>query len=353
MHDVLHRLLTALCLLAAGVHPAAAADDAALLAAVADHHVIPAYQRLDASTATLGQAVRQHCADQRALAPDAALRAAYAEAFLAWQGIQHLRFGPIQVLSRDFRMQLWPDKRGSIAKHLRRLLAQREPARLQPDAFADGSAAVQGFGALERLLYDTPSGDAQWRCEVAAAMAANLHRMAAATLQEWQDGPQAHRLMFATAYEGNDYYDGADELNAKLLNNINTQLERLIEQKLSRPMGDSVEAAMPKRAEAWRSGLSLAAIRYNVVALQSLYTTGFAARVDDAALATAIKDRFDRALAELDAVEQPLVDAVHDADARMHLHRLRDQLTALRTLVAKDLTTALALPLGFNSLDGD
>lgn len=338
---------------------ATAPDEAALATAnatAADQHLLPAYQGLAAATADLDAAMLAQCRSDPAARP-AQLKSAFADAFLAWQGVQHLRFGPIQVLSRDFRFQLWPDKRGSVRKHLARLLASKDPARLGPEAFASGSAAVQGFGALERLVYPSAGNgsadDAAWTCRVAAAMTANLAGMASATLAEWRDGDTAHRTMFATAADGNDYYEDAAELSGKLLNALHTQLERMVTQKLDRPLGDGADKVYPKRAEAWRSALSLPALRANTVALQALYHTAFAGPLDGRAPDAAMTAGFEQALRQIDAIERPLAEAVTDPAIREQLVALRATLSDLQRHTATALANKLGLSLGFNSLDGD
>lgn len=343
-------VLTAALLLTVTGNASAEAQNYNLL--VADQHLIPAYGALAETTGKLNAAApgcKQGDAGMQQL------RDAYADAFLAWQGIQHLRFGPIQTLSRDFRFQLWPDKRGSVSKHLRRLLAEPDPARLEADTFAGGSAAVQGFSALERLLFDAeqPGNNRAWRCQVIAAITANLQRMSAETLSEWTEGEYAHREMFATAAERNDYYDSDEELSAKLLNNLHTQLERLVDQKLGRPMGSELKRALPKRAEAWRSGLSNEALQTNIQAAFDLYRIGFAPRVDDAALNKRVAELFENALALIKEVRLPIAEAVSDATERDKLKQLKTQLASVNAIVGSELTQALGLPLGFNSLDGD
>jgi predicted lipoprotein len=340
-------------LLLNGLPAFAAPDPDALNLAVADDHLIPAYARLAQATTTLDGTARQHCA--AGSTGIVSIREAYAQAFLAWQGIQHIRFGPIQVLSRDFRFQLWPDKRGTVGKHLARLLASRDPALLEPDHFARSSAALQGFGALERMLYDDADApeDRDWYCAVVGAMTANLERMATGTRDLWLDGDPPHRDYYATASSGNDYYGSADELSARLLNNLHTQLERIADLKLPRPLGDAIDSARPKQAEAWRSALSLPAIRANLEALLQLYTVGFAPRLDDAPLDAAIRAGFDASLAHIGRVDRPLAQAVTDPADREQLVVLTKELQRLKALVGGRLSETLGLPLGFNSLDGD
>jgi uncharacterized protein len=331
----------------------ASGDPDALNLAVAERHIIPGYERLATATAELDAVARRHCnADGPA---HAAVLAAYGQAFLAWQDVQHIRLGPIVAFGRDFRFQLWPDKRGSVGKHLAGLMADPDPNAIGTERFAAGSVALQGFGALERLLYDPPpdAADRDWHCRVVLAITGNLARMATDVLGEWRDGPSAHRHLFATASAGNTHYASADELGARLFNNLHTQLELLVEQKLGRPLGDSISRAMPKRAEAWRSGLSMAAVQRNLAAIDDLYRIGFAQRAGDSALHARFAAGLATARDLAGSSSEPLSQRVADPTSRPGVERLRDELVLLRGLVAGELSTALALPLGFNSLDGD
>lgn len=183
-------------------------------------------------------------------------------------------------------------------------------------------------------------------------MTANLARMARDTLHEWQDGDDAHRLLFADASEGNDYYDSADELSARLLNNLHTQLERVADQKLGRPLGTDPQHAAPRRAEGWRSGLSLDAIRENLAATEALYRIGFQPRVE-AALDSQIVAGFGDARQRLDALDGPLDALLADPGGWHRIEAVRETLAELKLRIGRDLSTALGLPLGFNSLDGD
>ncbi|MCP5301310.1 MAG: imelysin family protein [Chromatiaceae bacterium] len=350
MHRVF-RLLSSVLLAPLLAHAAAAAIDGERLRDVARHHIVPAYAHLAATTRGLDEAAAR-CGDADA----SALRMRFADAFLAWQGINHLRFGPIQVLSRDFRFQLWPDKRGSVTRHVNALLASRDAAQLAPDTFAAGTAAVQGFGALEYLLYDNARSadvDPGWRCRVLRTITANLARMAADTLAEWRDGEQAHVKMFATAADGNSYYDSAGEVAGRLLNNLHTALEHVASNKLGRPLGETADKASPKRAEAWRSGLSLDAVKANLAAAHALYRHAFAPALTDPALADRIDAAFDAASEAADAITPPLAQAVVAAESRRAVQALQWQVEVLESLLADQLAPALGLGLGFNSLDGD
>lgn len=352
------RIWLALLILCPGLVQIASATpsdvDASNLA-VADRHIVPAYQRLSARAAHLDGIAKSACGEGVLDLPN--LQQAYSDAFLAWQGVQHIRFGPIQVLNRSYRFQLWPDKRGSVGKHLRKLLAGADQAKLDSETFTAGSVAVQGFSALERLLYDefaeTKPDNVTWRCDVVRAITHNLMQMSSALVGEWRDGSDAHRLFLADASRGNSYYESADEVSGNLLNSLHTQLELIVTQKLGRPLGKGPDKVFRKRAEAWRSGQSLAAIRENLSAGQALYETGFAPRLKDADMRGELGQQFRASLQTLAVIDGSLSDALTTPEGYRQLVQLRQQVSVLKGLVAGGLAAQLGLQLGFNSLDGD
>lgn len=307
-------------------------------------HVQPAYARLAKATASLRSAVHGFCDTPSAATLDA-VRQGFAPAFLAWQGAQHIRFGAIQLFMREYRYDLWPDKRGTVGKHLVRLVADvgKDPAVLEPDTFANGSVAVQGFSAMERLLYgdasdrfDAPGFDA--RCRVLSAIGDNLAGMSADLVTHWADPLPP---------------EDPAERDAELLASINTELERVVAQKLALPMGSEARLARGTRAEGWRSGLSLAAIRENLSATRALYRTGYKARAAAAGLDARLEAAWAAALEALDTIRKPLDVAVSDPRERPHVEMLRQRVSELKALISSDLAPALDLVLGFNNLDGD
>lgn len=333
-------------------------SDTELNLAVTDQHIIPAYQTLANQTKSLRAKADTFCA---APAPSTfqPLHSAFKDALNAYQGVQHIRFGPIKFLLREHRYQLWPDKRSTVSKHLARLLAAKDPGALEPESFAQGSVAVQGFSALERLLFGKAqlsdfSGDAGvYRCQVLRAIAGNLADMSANLLLDWSAGAEPHRQLIATAEDGNLYYEEAGEISANLLNNLYTQLQFIVDSKLDRPLGKTIAKARGKRAEAWRSERSLANIQANLLACRTLYRLGFAPRLAGGELNQRIEQAFAKTLAQVEAIDMPLAQAVQDEKTRAQVSTLRASASELKTLIGRDLAAATEIPIGFNSLDGD
>src|SRR3546814_21005019 len=97
----------------------------------------------------------------------------------AWTAVQHLRFGPSLLFLRYDRIEFWPDKRGVVRRHLSQLLSEQDAEALQTRTFANGSVAVPGFPALERLLF--ARDDDTWAmplgCDVVRAIGSEQARV--------------------------------------------------------------------------------------------------------------------------------------------------------------------------------
>ncbi|MEE9446699.1 MAG: imelysin family protein [Arenicellales bacterium] len=329
---------------------------------VADELLIPAYKDLSRSATELSAKTLRFCG---APSDDGMIhvKTAYKQAFLNWEKIQYIRFGPIQTLMRDFRIQMWPDKKGKVGKHLNKLLADDDyKAKLAPDKFALGSVAVQGLSAFERLIYgyklagDVPQNKRQ--CDVMQSIANNIEAISTGLLDEWVGEDDPYRQYLIPPPEGNLYFESDQEISSKLLNSFYTELLVIGTQKLSLPLGEGKAGQKktkpnPKRAEAWRSQLSLAAIQTNVESLFSLYKIGFEPRVKEDSLNEAMYQAFESLLGMIKQTDQSIFSKVKDASASEHLLEMRMKVTGLRGLVSNRLSKALNIPLAFNGLDGD
>jgi predicted lipoprotein len=350
------------CLLIAGVTcmtPVYADETSHNLAAV-DQHITPGYQRLAAATGKLDAAASQFCINPSA-GGLTQVQLSYKSSMAAWQSIQHVRFGPVDFYLRLHRYQLWPDKRGEVGKGLAKLLASKDTQVLEPEKFKDASVALQGFSALERLLYeadvtakDFAAGNAPaFRCAVLQAITGNLKTMSVGVRDEWTQGDAAYRKVIATAALGNAYYESESDVTATLLKSLHTQLQIIADQKLGLPLDPSSAKAKGRRAETWLSAGSLDNIANNLTALQDLYSQTFSPRIAQLPLDGQIEKGFETSLKLCAKVGMPLDKAVSDPHARQQVEELRAAVVALRELFANALPRELGVPLGFNSLDGD
>jgi predicted lipoprotein len=317
---------------------------------IAYKHILPTYNHLIDETSNLNKIAKQYCENnsKEALLE---LRKAASKAFISWQSAQHLRFGPVQVLSREYRYEFWPDKRGIVGKQLRKLL--NDPT-LQPDKPFDisrKSVAVQGFSALEQLLQKEQHENND--CIVITAITRNLQTMSERILEGWTDDTNAFLISFLNPGVSNLFFSNETEVASRLLNSLYTQLELIITQKIALPLGNSIEKSRKKSAQAWRSQLALPAIEANLNACYQLYQFSFAPELKDTKLSQQISASFENTLSIVQSIDTPLSEAVSQSEQREKIKSLKAELSRLKQLLVRDMAKALNLSIGFNSLDGD
>lgn len=347
----LRQILIAACfttLLSAGNGASASADPGKLVAGIIAGHIIPGYEALKMKTTDLERTVNTACGAGNTPS-ERTVQTAYRAALAAWMGVQHLRFGPAMVDDRFYRYQYWPDKHGQGGRQMRRLLAG--PIERIPDLARIGetSVAVQGFPALERLLFPgTPETEEQRAktCKLAISITRNLTAMTTNALQEWQKFKP----------------ESAQETISQIVRAAVEQLQIIANLKLSRPMGKSLKKARPRRAESWRSAASLANISQNYLALKEL--------VDGSGDWKGLRPSLVASKEQTDAVDAlsqnlsygseaigkhgvSLAKSVKQEDGRKFVTFLIAHTEGIRDLVVDNVAPALGVNLGFNEQDGD
>lgn len=337
----------------------AKAYDAINRAAVGGH-VLPRYDALVAATAKLEQVSRTFCAMPAAGRTIETLQQAYHDATDAWQDIQHVRFGPIDLFFRSQRFAFWPDPRNTIGKQMSELIVRHASGSMNAEVLGRGSVAVQGLPALERMIFGDDANklqagaDAIFRCGYVTAIAENLVGMARETQQEWRAPNKGFAAQMLNPGQGQDArYRDTKEATLELFKSLYTAIELAADHKLARPLGASADDARPRLAESWRSERSLRNIQHNLAAAADLYATAFAPQVLDKSLDTTIRAAFAQARASAAALPMPLERAVQDTGARKAAEKLAADTLALKGLVMQRLPEALQIPVGFNALDGD
>jgi predicted lipoprotein len=143
--------LLAVCSAVVGAFAAPAAPSFAKLnARVIDTYVILRFQKLAKASGKLAEDMARTCdGDPKAAA---AVKKDFADAALAWGGVEFLRFGPMSEVGRPERLDYSPDPRGVTQRQVAALISKRDATALEPATLAKKSAAVQGLSAIELLL---------------------------------------------------------------------------------------------------------------------------------------------------------------------------------------------------------
>jgi predicted lipoprotein len=293
----------------------------------------------------------------------AAIDYQFAALVSAWSRVEILRFGPLVENNRFERFFFFPDPRGVLLRQVQSLLAAADPSRIDAATLRGDSVAVQGIPALEYALYASDAaqqiaGDAaagHYRCAYAEAIATNLATLALELQRGWAAGAPAAREFSEPAPE-RQVYRSPQEVATELLKALVTVLQYSRDSKLRPALGDDASTARPNRAPLWRSDLTTPALAANLRGLLALYEdSGLAAALppEDAWIDTNIRAEIRSAIAALEGVTPPFAQAVTGGDARARLAQTTLVLQNLQSIIVEYLAPALAVNLGFNSLDGD
>lgn len=304
------------------------------------------YQILATEAAEFHSAARAYCS-----APNGDTRAtanqAWLDAFLAWQRVRFVDFGPVEQNNLAWQFQFWPDPKNLIAKKARLLLGSDQPVTSK--VISQSGVAVQGFPMAEYLLFDQQfnAGDRALpfdkTCELLGTLAEHIAANGETLHQQWQS--------FGTHYLGSDQYQETTIRSAM------TALEILEERRLAQPMGlrgngkRSVYAA-----DAWRSGTSLNSIRATVAGLQTHFLPGLSLLLkqnDQAQLAERIEQQFREVLEHFPVLDTPMAPLLADDDRFAPLQGFYVDVSQLVTMINDQAAIELGVVRGFNSSDGD
>ena len=322
-----------------------------------NEHVLPGYQRLALASKALEQATADLCQNLT----DTHLKqtqSRFNDMLNAWQGIQHVQFGPIELLMRSYTIQFWPDKKNLTSKQLNTVLNNAEPATLTPDYFQTASIAVKGLPAMERILFAEQPLKAlkqqTFRCDFLHAISSHLEMQTQNTLNEWKLFKK--EFDYTSSEEG--AYESAQEATIDLMKAQVEPLEVIRDLKLLRPLGKT-HKAKPRRLENWRSRNALLNIQTNIKSLHHLFSGAkdyslFALLSDHGAidLAEGIEQQFVALEALLAQVPAPLSHHINEPAVREQLLLITQGISLLHKSLDKSMST-LELQLGFNSRDGD
>lgn len=300
-----------------------------------DAHILPGQQRLAETTEALARQSETQC-DPHSVQP------AFHDAYDAWIGIEHIRFGPVEDLGLGIAMSFWPDPKDRTGKALARLMADEDEIVDDPARFPEVSAAAQGFTALERLLYEDQT-NAAYACRLTRAIARGLADKADAINAAW---PAFALLMTTAGADGNLRFQSEAEAKRALYTALTSGLEFLHDQRLGRSLG-TFDRPRPLRAEAWRSARSLRHVATSLKALEDLATAFFDGAMPQTMAA------FDAARARAAAIDDPAFAGVADPITRIRVEALQQAVQDIRAAVSTEIGETLGISAGFNALDGD
>ena len=319
--------------------------------------IVPNHERFVATTAELEVAIDSYLLDPSA-SNLAVAQGAWQAASLAWMGCMTHRYGVINDALIHNRIDNRPPRVPFIEETI------DGGDLIHVELIGQVGSSSQGLSAIEYLLFSPDSladlaenGRRQAYLQAAAVV---LHQNSQALLALWADSGQNYAQAFADADLDGGELQGSMNM---LVNQTLSELERITWDRLGKPMGKrSSGATRPDLIEAPYSQSSLARIEATVQDLHRLYTAAEGVGFDDyldyleadydgRPLSEVIDAQFVTSLAALQAIEQPLGQAIEQ-----DIDQVEVAYEALRTLIILlkvDFANQLGVTLTFNDNDGD
>ncbi|WP_150910013.1 imelysin family protein [Marinobacter halotolerans] len=304
------------------------------------------YQTLADRTNQFQAAVETYC-DAPAVPSREGAEQAWLDAFLAWQKVRFIDFGPIEKNNLGWQFQFWPDPKNLIARKANGLL--NPDLTITPELIDDSGVAVQGFPMAEYLLFDEPlnAGEqalpALKTCELLTAVAVHVVANSRELKASWQ-GFEKHYLT-------------TDQYRDTTIRSAMAALEILEERRLAEPMGLRDSGGRSQYgADAWRSGTSLKAAEATLTGLEQHFLPGLILLLEkhgDGVLARRIDKQFADALANFPELHQPMKHLLADDALFTELQSFYVDVSQLAELVNGQAAVKLGVVRGFNSSDGD
>lgn len=347
------RLTLTLCLASSlAASPLMAADASNADSPNADYReqwhsgILIGYQDLATQSQDLANQVEAYCQTPSPKGLEQT-RQAWLEAFLAWQQVRFVDFGPVEQGNRAWQFQFWPDPKNLVARKASYLL--KDDAQITSAKISESGVAVQGFPMAEYLLYDQTlnKGEralpAERTCQLLKVVTSHIADNSKALVSDW-NGFQ-------------DNYIGSDQYTDTTIRAAMAGLEILEERRLANPMGLRGNAKRSVySADAWRSEASLVAADASVRGLKQHFLPAFSRLLKDREqtdLAERIAQQFDEVLANFPELDRPMKPLLADDNAFKSLQSLYIDVTQLTALVNDQAAVELGVVRGFNSSDGD
>ena len=323
----------------------------------------PAYDQFAKKSQQLSTEIETLCKTKDATQTNAA-RSAFTETVATFSEIEFYRVGPMIEKNRQNRLFYWPDTRRVGERQLRSLLANSEDFNIKN--ITQKSVALQGFPALERLLFDnasnaeltTPTNN---RCAIAKTVAVNIENLATQLQTAWSDPLGILQQMLAPT-DSSELFRSETEVLRSYITQLSAGLEFLITRKLE-PLVAEIEInklkanykASIRKAPFWRSDNFLTNVKGNIIGLQALLIeSGIAAETN---LEKELKFEFTLALLHIEKLNS-ITMLTEDGstitnDAQDLLLALIIPMASIQLTISDRIAKTLGVSAGFNSDDGD
>jgi predicted lipoprotein len=335
---------------------------------ISNNVILPKYQTLHSSAKSFSDESQLFCQSNSAskVALDR-LAASWATLNLDWQRIQWLKIGPVIEHNRNLRIQLWPNRSGTVSQNVENLLLSQSV--IDAAAVAKTSVSGQGIPALEYLLFPTSNQDSllnasnkEKRCEVIMAVGENIANISSEVYQEWL--PTGGNYV-QTVIEGTGEFmqlglPSVKDAVEEIITNWLGQIEHVKDEKMLKPLGE-LAPGFPQIIEFELSDTSIASLQANVHSFKEIYSAGdghgfhkiLTEFLQQEGIATQMNEKISAAITAVDMLSGNYAELLNSVEGRVVITDAIQKLRELRDLLTADFVQATDINIGFNSNDGD
>lgn len=287
-------------------------------------------------------------------------RAAFKRVAIAWGGIEYFRTGPVLENNRLERILFYPDRKSTGLKQVQRRLVKKDVTLTDLKLLQTKSVAVQGFGAIEFLLFGTGADilettNGSFRCKFAKTASANVAAIAFELQNSWRFGSDySHSWMNAGA--PNSVFANEQEAINELLGALVHGLGALRDIRIGSFLKKETVFDRPKSALFWRSKMTIRMLEANLTMLENLMEDGglySLVKSDNNGTINSLRFEFAQVHKALASIDRPIVEALQNEEQRKNIVYLKSGLGYLIERIDGEFALMLGLSSGFSFSDGD
>ena len=282
------------------------------------------------------------------------LQTEFTELVADYAKVEVFRSGPLLENNRRNRLFYWPDSRRVGERQLRSLLASSEAADLSIQQLSQKSVALQGFPALERLLFNNSyqAVETPPQCHVVRTIIQNIALMANQLDRDWQNESDFVQA-FMNPVPTSEYFRNDDEVIRTVITEVVMGLDSLIDRKLLPLL--SGDPSTIRTTPLWQSQRTVAMLNGNVSSIRALlFDVGLLEQMG-------LIDELEIDFLYVNNLLEKLKYRYGFADDTGQLHEevdliftsLSAALNSIRYTVKQQVLVPLGIGVGFNAEDGD
>ncbi|MCB0155621.1 MAG: imelysin family protein [Anaerolineae bacterium] len=330
-------------------------DRRAMLTELADTVIMPRHEQFVAETEAL-QAAVYGLRDEPTVENLSQAQEQWRRTAEAWAQVEPFGFRFTMVVHNQIKK--WPINQPFIEDFI------VEEEKIDEPFIESIGSTSKGLTVIEYFLFSPAVSDEALvqglvaepnRLAYLVALTENLHRKAGELLALWSSEGENQRQAFIEADLSANEVQGSISM---LANEMIEMTELIANTKLHYPLKGVYGSAQPQAVESPYANYSLPLAAANLQALRQTFQVGYAGYIDflptepsDPPLSAEVDEQFERTIAALEAIDQPLAVAVLEQPEAVDA--AYTEAKVLVVLLKADMANHLGITITFSDNDGD